>query len=92
MKASNSQLVLWDYYAERRSLIHKFTAKSSFQLNGSTLHTTTLGEEGDISNLCSFSWYEWCCFREQSNDFPYSKDVPGKVLGPAKNHGNEMTQ
>ena len=92
MKASNSPLVLWDYCAERRSLIHNLTAKSSFQLDGSNPHTATLGEEGDISNLCTFSWYEWCYFREQSNDFPYPKDVLGKVLGPAKKHGNEMTQ
>ena len=48
MKASNSPLVLWDYCAEQRSLIHNLTVKSSFQLDGSNPHTATSGEEGSM--------------------------------------------
>jgi len=54
--------------------------------------TATFGV-GDISNLCNFSWYEWCYFREESNHkFPYQKEYLGRVIGPMKNEGNEMAQ
>ena len=50
------------------------------------------GEEGDISNLCQFEWYEWCYYREQKEPFPHIKERLGRVLGPAKGEGNEMAQ
>ena len=51
-----------------------------------------LGEEGDISNICNFQWFEWCDFMDQGELFPMQKEALGKVLGPAKNCGNEMAQ
>ena len=57
-----------------------------------TAYTATTGEEGDISNLCRYQWYEWCYFREQRNKFPYNAEVLGRVLGPATGAGNEMCQ
>ena len=51
--------VLWDYCTERRARIHNLTPKSLFQLEGQNSHSATLGDEGDISNLCIFGWYEW---------------------------------
>ena len=92
MRESDCPLILWDYCAERRARIHNLTPKSLFQLQGQNAHSATLGDEGDISNLCIFGWYEWCYFREQSNQFPFPKEILGKVLGPAKNAGNEMAQ
>ena len=50
------------------------------------------GAEGDISNLCQFDWYQWCYFREKKSEFPLAREVPGRVIGPAKGEGNEMTQ
>jgi hypothetical protein len=58
MKESNSPMVFWDYCLERRARIHNLTAKSNFKLHGTDAHTVTTGEEGDISNLCRFAWYE----------------------------------
>jgi hypothetical protein len=55
MKDQDSPMVFWDYCIERRARIHNLTAKS---LHGSNPYTLTLGEEGDISNLCQFGWYE----------------------------------
>ena len=92
MKESNSPMVLWDYCIERRARIHNLTAKSRFNLHGTNPHTLTLGEEGDISNLCQFAWYEWCYYREQTAAFPNNKEVLGRVLGPARGEGNEMAQ
>jgi hypothetical protein len=49
-------------------------------------------EEGDISNLCQFGWYEWCYYREHTASFPNQQEVLGRVLGSARGEGNEMCQ
>jgi hypothetical protein len=68
------------------------TVKDNFKLHGSNAHTVTTGDEGDISNLCRYDWYEWCYFRDQRQRFPFNKEVLGRVLGPARTEGNEMAQ
>ena len=68
------------------------TAKDVFQLQGQTPHFATFGEEGDISNICQFGWYEWVYFRETPAKLPFPAYVLGHCLGPADNDGNEMTQ
>jgi hypothetical protein len=92
MKDQNSPMVFWDYCIERRARIHNLTAKPNFKLHGSNPYTLTLGEEGDISNLCQFGWYEWCFYREHTAAFPNQQEVLGRVLGPARGEGNEMCQ
>lgn len=92
MKDSNCPLPLWDYCVERRARINNMTARDLFSLHGTTPHTALTGEEGDISNLCRYGWYEWCKFREQTAKFPFNKEVLGRVLGPASGEGNEMAQ
>ena len=92
MCESNSPLCFWDYCVDRRARINNLTAKDAFRLHGSTPHTITTGDEGDISNLCQYAWYEWCYFREQTAAFPNNKEVLGRVLGPARGAGNEMAQ
>ena len=67
-------------------------AKDNFKLHGTMPHTATLAEEGDISSLCQFGWYEWCYYREQMAAFPHNREVLGRVLGPACGEGNEMAQ
>ena len=52
----------------------------------------TLGDEGDLSSLCQYQWYDWCYFREQQASFPHNKEVLGRVLGPARGVGNAMCQ
>ena len=40
-----------------------------------------------------FDWYDWCYIREESGiQFPFQKEVLGRVLGPMPNQGNEMVQ
>jgi hypothetical protein len=92
MKDSDCPLAFWDYCVERRARINNMTAKDLFQLHGSNAHTALTGDEGDISNLCQFKWYEWCYFRDHKNKFPFNREVLGRVLGPAKGEGNEMAQ
>jgi hypothetical protein len=92
MRESNSPLPFWDYCCERRARIHNLTAKDAFRLHGTNPHTATLNEEGDISNICQYKWYEWCYYREQTAAFPFNKEVLGRVLGPARGEGNEMAQ
>ena len=62
------------------------------KLRGSNPHTSLTGEEGNISNLCQFGFYDWCYYREQEEAFPYSKEILGRVLGPSKGEGNELVQ
>ena len=92
LRESHAPLVLWDYCAERRARIHNLTAWDLFQLQGQNPHSATLGDEGNISNLCQFNWYQWCYFRDKSASFPFQTQSLGRVLGPAKNAGNEMSQ
>ena len=54
--------------------------------------SATLGEEGDISNLCRHGWYDWCYYREQSTPTPMQTEMLGRVLGPTKNVANSMSQ
>jgi hypothetical protein len=92
MKESNCPLAFWDYCVERRARINNLTAKSLFQLHGMNAHTALTGEEGDISNLSEYKWYDWCYYREQKEKFPYPREILGRVLGPATGAGNEMSQ
>ena len=92
MRESNSLMSLWDYCVERRVRINNLTAKDNFKLHGTTPHTATLAEEGDISSLCQFGWYEWCYYHEKTAAFPHNREVLGRVLGPARGEGNEMAQ
>ena len=86
--------MLRDYAAERRAAIIYLTERDIFQLQGNNPNTATFGEEGDISHLCQFAWYEWVYFYDNSSAarFPFLKAMLGRVLGPSKNKGNEMTQ
>jgi len=92
MKDSNSPMVFWDYCIERRARIHNLTAKPRFNLHGTNPHNLTMPEEGDISALCQFAWYEWCYYREKTASFPNQREILGRVLGPARGEGNEMAQ
>ena len=81
MREANSPLCLWDYCVERRARINNLTAKDNFKLQGTNAYTSTAGEEGDISNLCQYKWYDWCYFCEQKVAFPDLKEQFGRVLG-----------
>ena len=92
MKEADCPLVFWDYCVERRVRIHNLTSRKLFQLHGTNPYTALTGEEGDISNLCQYKWYDWCYYREHKEVFPKPKELLGRVLGPTKGDGNEMAQ
>eukprot|EP00957_Ditylum_brightwellii_P141006 10742407-Ditylum_brightwellii.AAC.1 len=92
MKESTCPLALRDYCVEQRAHINNLTAKGSFKLNSTTLHIALTGEEGDITSLCTYKWYEWCYFRDRNMSFLFNKEILGCVLEPAKGEGNEMAQ
>ena len=57
-----------------------------------TQHKYQFEIQVDLPNLCNFGWYDWCYYREESNDsFPRQKTF-GRIVGPSKNEGNEMAQ
>ena len=92
IQIANCPLAFWDYCVEWCAGINNLTARDTVKLHGSNPHTSLTGEEGDISNLRQFGFYNWCYYCEQGEAFPYSKEILGRVLGPSKGEGNEMAQ
>jgi len=92
IKDSNCPIAFWDYCVQRRTRINNLTARSLFSLHGQNPHFTVTGDEGDISNICTFGWYDWCYFRDDTQPFPKLPEQIGRVLGPAIGEGNEMCQ
>ena len=90
MKESNCPLRFWDYCLERRVQIYNLTSHDHIKVRGSNPHMETFGEQGDISNLCQFRWYQWCYFRDHKAPFPHNQEVLGRVLGLAQGEGNEL--
>ena len=76
MCASHSPLPFWDYCLERRVHVYDLTAWDYITVRGTNPHTITLGEEGDISSLGQFAWYEWCCFRQHTKFWDVCWDQP----------------
>ena len=91
LRASDAPMALWDYCIQRRAQIHNVTPRNLFQNDGLDPHTITFGNQADISNLCSFGWYQWVYYRDHGV-FPINKEKLGRVLGPLRNEGNEMAQ
>ena len=52
-------MVLWDFCAEHQMRINNLTDLPLLQLQGQNPHLDTFDEEGKISNVCQFKWYEW---------------------------------
>ena len=90
LRATDAPMRLWDYALERRALIHNLVPRPLFQ-NDRPPHEATFGAPGDISRLCNYGFYEFVYYRDHGS-FPANKEKLGKVLGPAKNEGNEMAQ
>ena len=82
-------MVFWDYFEKRKFLVNNMTAQDIFRFRGNTPHFDTFGEEGDISNIYQFVWYEWVYFHESSAAFSLSSHLLGRCLGPAMNERNE---
>ena len=68
------------------------TANNIFQLQVQNAHTATYGEQGDISNMYQFGWYEWVYVRDGLEPFPLMTEVLGRCLVLDKNEVNEMAQ
>ena len=92
LRELHAPMELWCYCAERRAAISNLTSKNLFQLQVQNLHSMALGEPGDVSNLCQFRWYEWCCVSQVKKDFSEPAEDLGRCLVPSNNEGNEMYQ
>ena len=92
MKEANCPLRFRDYCLEHRVWIYNLTSCDHIKVRGSNPHTETFGDQGDISNLCQFRWYDWCYFRYHKAPFPHNQEVLGRILRPARGEGNELSQ
>ena len=79
-----SPLVLWEYAVEQRAAIISLTVRDILQLQGSNPYTATFGEEGDISNLCQFGWYERVYFYDNSSIRSETSDRKSVVIDISK--------
>ena len=61
MREADSPLPFWDCL-ERRVWIYNLMARDHIKVQGTMPHTATTGEEGDISNLCQYKWYDRCYY------------------------------
>ena len=52
MKECNCPMRLWDSCIERCAQVNNLTTKDAFKLKGTNAHSATLGDTGDISNIC----------------------------------------
>ena len=84
-------MVLWDYTIERCDLIHDAVPRPFFQAQGKTPYGCIFGNQSGISNICNFGWCGWVYYRDFGS-FPENKEKLGRMLGPCKNKGNEMSQ
>lgn len=89
---TDAPMIFWCYALQRRATIINLTAKKDFKLQGSNPYMVTLGQSGDISNICHFGFFEWCYYRDNTQGYPQMKECLGCCLGPAVNEGNEMAQ
>ena len=92
VREADLPLAFWDCCVKRRARVHNLTAKDMFQLRGTNPHAALTKEDGDVSNLCQCKWCNWCCYGDDSNSFPFRKEVLGQVLGSARGEGNAMLQ
>ena len=87
---SDCPMVLWCYCIERWAEIINSTARSNYLLQGQVPSTRMSGQPTDISAICEFGWYQWVIYRIEK--FPFQHQRLGRVLGPARNAGNTMSQ
>ena len=80
MKEANRPLALWDYYIERRARINNLTYKIVFSLHVTSPYTALTDEEGDISKICQYKWYDWCYYKEEREQFTFNREILGRVL------------
>ena len=85
-------MVFWDFCAEQRMRINNLNDRPLFQIQVQNTHLATFGEEGDISNVCQFKWYDWAYAMDGAAKFPNQSQFLCRVLGTTKNDGNEMSQ
>ena len=92
LKASNSPLVLWCYFAECSSKIINATACDNYHLNGETTRTLMTDQPMDISAIYLFYWYNWFYYQYQAAKFPNSVNRLRRVLCPVYHAITAMSQ
>eukprot|EP00957_Ditylum_brightwellii_P189855 14453708-Ditylum_brightwellii.AAC.1 len=69
---------LWNFCAMRQALIHNLSPKDLFQAEKQLTHQFQFGVRRDLSNLCTFDWYDWCFYPEEGkNSFLKQKENMG---------------
>ena len=90
MKDANCSPMFWDYCMEWVARVNNLTAKSMYQLRSETPYTIVFGEEGDISILGDFTFYEIIYYFDHKRSYPLAKERMGRYLGPSTGVGNEL--
>lgn len=92
MHKAGSPMAFWCYCIERRAEIINSVARENVLLQGQVPHTKMTGRTRDISHVAEFGWWQWCIYRKEDTPWPKDNKLIGRVLGPAHNAGNSMSQ
>ena len=60
MREANLPLVFWDYCLKCCVRIYNLTVLDHHKVHGNNPYTAMTGEEGDISSVSQYGWYQWC--------------------------------
>ena len=71
-------MALWDYVIEQQLMMYNSIPRPLFQMNGLIPYAATYGESEDISNICTFGYYEWVYYCDNGS-FPSNKEKLGQV-------------
>ena len=83
--------VLWDDCIELQAYVQSHMAHPIFELHRQVPETIVLGETAHITPFCSFSWYQWVKFHDNSISFPNEPFVLGWYLSPIVDVGPALT-
>jgi hypothetical protein len=82
---------LWDHAFELASVVRSHLVLDLYNLNGQVPETIMLGRTDDISFICSYAWYDWVYYNEQTAPFPEPKMTLWRYLGPTDPAGSVLT-
>ena len=90
MIRTQSPKCLWDHCLELEAYIRSCTAHDLFKLRGEVPETLMKGSTADISQFCTYDWFEWVMYLDDEG-FPDDKLSLGRYLGPSIDVGCAMT-
>ena len=78
---TNSPMVFWCYFSERRVSVINATIRVNHLLEGQPPHSRLKGQLTGISSICKFGWNNWVCYRVEGHKPPFNTNDLERHLG-----------